>query len=363
MADAELPLVPYAREIHESALIRFLSGAFDEPRLESRRRILDWIHEAMPGRDRTPLRHVIVDGDRLAASMGHLPADFLVNGRVVAARFTHDLLVDPRYRGQGLAKRIAENALRPGEFLPGGLWMTEPCYKIHLASGFTDMKRLVTQTLVLDPRAFAARKGLSGVRAWTARAALAAARARALRAAKTENRAAGPSVRALEVFDPGMDGSWRRHLEGYGVGRVRDAAYLNWKYCRHPNLPYRALVAEGDGELAGYLVWRPAAASDPERRALVVDFLVANGDTSTLRRLLARAVVDADASGAAVLSMLTTQPWAIHLLRSLGFFPRGERHTWVVAGWQGVIPEAWRRDHAAWHLCLGDSDGDLWAYP
>ena len=361
MTEAELPLVPYARDAHEPALIRFLGEAFDAGKVESRRRVLDWIHEGMPERDRAPLRYVIADGDRLAASMGHLPADFLVRGRTVAARFTHDLLVDPRYRGQGLAKRIVEHALRLGDFLPGGMWMTEPCYKIHLASGFADMKPLVTQTLVLDPRAFAARKGFSGAHAWTARAALAVVRARSLRAAAAENRAAGASVRALDAFDPGMDGSWRKLLGGYGVARIRNAAYLNWKYCRHPNLAYRALVAEGDRGVAGYLVWRPPTASDPDRRALVTDFLVANCDASTLRRLLARAVADANESQAAVLSMLTTQPWAMRLLRSSGFFPRDERHRWVVGGWRDVIPEAWRRDHSAWHLCMGDSDGDLWA--
>jgi len=150
---------------------------------------------------------------------------------------------------------------------------------------------------------------------------------------------------------------------GYGAARVRDAAYLNWKYCRHSNLSYRIWLAERGGRVAGYLVFRAPSSSDPERRALVPDFLVANGDADALRPLLARAVHEASAEKAVVLSALTTLPWAARLMRALGFLPRGEHHAWVVGGLQGIVPEALRNDAAGWHLCIGDSDGDLWAYP
>jgi GNAT superfamily N-acetyltransferase len=364
MAATELTVIPYDHEKHGAAQVRFLGEAFDAEKVAARKRVLDWMFAAMPGRDRAPLRHVIMDGDRVAASMGHLPVDFLIKGEVKAVRFTHDLLVDPRYRGKGLAKRIVENSLRYGDFLPGGMWMNEACYKIHLASGFTDMPPLVTQTLVLDTEAFTERKEMSGLKGAVARATLDVVRARTLRSAAAGcEEARRGRAKPVDRFDPAKDGAWLELLKGYGIARIRDAAWLNWKYIDHPNLDYRGLVAEKNGNITGYLIWRKAPASDPEKRAVVVDFLVAHGDARTLKCLLAPVIVEAAEAKMAVLSILTTQPWAIKLLRTMGFFPRGARHWWVIGGWRGVIPEDWASDPAAWHMCMGDSDGDIWTYP
>jgi hypothetical protein len=61
-------------------------------------------------------------------------------------------------------------------------------------------------------------------------------------------------------------------------------------------------------------------------------------------------------------SVLTTQEWAVRALRAFGFFPRASRNTWVVAGWQNRIPKEWLNTHGAWHVVLGDSDGDIWSH-
>jgi hypothetical protein len=92
----------------------------------------------------------------------------------------------------------------------------------------------------------------------------------------------------------------------------------------------------------------------------VTDFLVRNGDADALRFLTSRVVTGAAEAGAGILYLLTTQEWAGKTLRSMGFVPRRGRQTWAVAGWRGVIPEAWLTDHRPWHVCSGDSDGDMW---
>ncbi|HEU4929605.1 MAG TPA: GNAT family N-acetyltransferase, partial [Candidatus Krumholzibacteria bacterium] len=161
MSTIPLSVVAYERNVHEPAYLRFIEKVMGADECEHRRRVLASMHERMPGRERTPLRHVILDGDRVAGSLGYMPADFLINGERVAVRFTHDLLVDPDYRGQGLAKLVVENARMLGDFFPGGMWMTDPCYKIHLACGFDDMPALTTYTLALDPISFLAQKDLS----------------------------------------------------------------------------------------------------------------------------------------------------------------------------------------------------------
>lgn len=359
----ELPIVPFDLATHGEALFGFLERVLGADARKNRKTVIEWMHERMPGRDREPLRYVILDGDRVAGSMGHLPAEFAVQGRTVAARFTHDLLIDPAYRGKGLAKRIVENAAAQGDFFPGGLWMTDPCYKIHLASGFDDMKPMVTQTLVFDPVAFTQRKELSGVKAGVSRAALGVLRARALKGsekAEREMESAGVRVGTVPEFDAALDGTWRAMVESYGVSRVRNAEYLNWRYVHHPRLDYRIHKLERDGAAAGYIVWRAPIEGDAEKRAVVTDFLVRNGDADALRFLTSRVVNGAAEAGAGVLYFLTTQEWAGKTLRSLGFVPRRGKQTWVVAGWREVMPETWLGDHGPWHMCSGDSDGDMW---
>lgn len=360
MADESLRVVAYEHERHREALLTFIEKVLGPERRAQRGRIIDATESDMPGADRKPLRYVILDGERVAGSMGHLPADFVVQGQMVPARFTHDLLVDPDYRGRGLAKLIVSHAHDLGDFFPGGMWMTNPCYQIHLACGFEDAKPLTTYTLVLDPGVFVARKGVSALKRGVGRLGLAVTRTRALKRAGRMVDAGASSVSEVDGFDPGLDPTWQALAASYGVTRQRDAAYLNWRFKAHPSLSYRVLVASRDGQAVGYLVWRPAPEGADEKRAVIPDFLVSPGDSATLEFLLSRVIVDAAGSRAESISVLSTQEFALKLFRSFGFFPRASANTWVVAGWKPYLPADWLEDHSHWHMCLGDSDGDLW---
>jgi len=358
MSNNEFAVTAYDPAVHKPALLEFLSAVYPPDVLARRELVMDWV-ERHPHRDRQPLRYVVMDGDRVAATMGHLPCDFRVEGRTMPARFTHDLLVDPTYRGMGLAKLIVNNAIAQGEFLPGGMWMTGPCYKIHLACGFEDAPRLVVRTLVLDPDEFTRRKAFSGIRRHVGNAAFSALRRRALvRAGK----ATGGALTCDDVssFDSSDDDTWRALLESYRVTMLRDAAHLNWKYMQHPVLDYRASIARREGKTVGYVVWRRPWQHDEEKRAVITDVLVANGDAGTFEQLVGHVVQDTMGTDAAVISALSSQPWASKTLRGFGFLPRQESHEWVVGNWKALMPVTCFADARSWHMCMGDSDGDLW---
>jgi hypothetical protein len=238
------------------------------------------------------------------------------------------------------------------------MWMTQPCHQIHVRCGFDEATPLSTYSLVLDPGTFAARKGLSFLKALAARIGLGVNRVLALTRARRE--VAGAQLLETRRFEPATDATWSKLAAGYGVTRVRDAAYLNWKYADHPTLAYRNLLVKRGGETTGYLIWRLAPPGADEKRAVVADFLVAKGDAVAFRQLMARVIVDANSAGMESVSVLTTQLWAASALRKLGFLPRGTRNTWVVANWHPHMPAEWLRDLEAWHVCLGDSDGDIW---
>ena len=362
MSSRPLQLVAYDRDRHEASYVELLRRFFGDAEAALRRRVLASMHERMPFRERAPLRHVAVDGDRVVASLGHMPADFWVKGSVVPVRFTHDLLVDVEYRGvHFLGKRLIDNAIASGAFFPGGMWMTDPSYRLHVACGFDSVTPMTTYTLVLDPSAFVARRGLAQPKRSLSRYALEVPLAVALRASRHRARSGDITISAADRFDSFLDPQWARMAAGYGITRFRDAEYLNWKYADHAYLRYRVLLASRDGDTVGFLIWRLASEGAEERRAVVVDFLVEKGDSGAFRSLVAHVVGGAREAGMESLSLLTTQPWAARVVRSLGFFPRGTRNTWVVAGWRDHIPAEWLADTEAWHVCMGDSDGDMWS--
>jgi hypothetical protein len=361
MSTRPLDLVPYQRDVHEESYLRLLSGFFGGTEGEERRRVLATFHERMPGRERVPLRHVVVDGNRVAASLGHMPAEFWIQGERVPVRYTHDLLVDSEYRGvHSLGKRLVTHALTCGDFFPGGLWMTHPSFRLHELCGFTAVKEMTTYTLVLDPAAFVARKGFAGTKKSATEVALRVPREIALRIARAHSARGGDELAIVERFDSAWDVQWATMARGYGITRFRDADYLNWKYAEHPYLPYQLFLARRGGGEMGFVIWRLAPNGAAEKRAVVVDFLVANTDASTFRFLMSHVIRAAAEAGMESLSVLTTQSWAARALLAFGFFPRGTRNTWVVGNWENRIPKAWLGDHRPWHMCLGDSDGDMW---
>ena len=360
MNEDNLTIVPYDRQKHEAAFFDFVEKGFGEKKGKRRQKVLTWMHDDMPGREREPLRHLIVDGERIAGSLGCMPAEFYLRGERVEGRHGHDIMVDPSYRGRGLGTRLMHHYAELNEFTPFGLWMTGTTHHIALAGGWDDMPAMTNQNLVLNPAKFMERKDESALKKSTSKLALGAMRSVALKRAAGTLRRSGATIETIEAFDPAMDEQILPLLASHGVTRFRDAEFLNWRYVRHPHLAYRILTAQRDGRLAGYVIWRPALESDEEKRSLVVDFLVANGDTETLRPLFSKVVLDAEAESSEVVTVLSTQSWVNKALRAMGFAPKRTPQTWVVTGWRGRMDESWLQDHDQFHVCLGDSDGDLW---
>jgi GNAT superfamily N-acetyltransferase len=356
----ELPVVAYERELHERALKRFTEKVLGMTVSDNRQQVIDTFHDRMPGRERLPLRHVLVDSDVIAGTLGYMPTEFLINGQRFVGRYTHDLLVDPEYRGAGLGKLIVAHAYGLGDFYPGGMWMTGQCHKIHRQVGFDDVANLVTYTAVLDPAGFTARRGFSPLKSMATRAGLGASRWMAMQRVRSVLSGAKTTLNTVRRMDSAFDPVWLALAKTYAITRVRDAAYLNWKYIDHPLLDYRTVVAMDAETPRGFLIWRPAPEGAEERRGVIADFLVARGDSRTLQEMAAHALMEASAAGIDAIATISTQSFAVSALKQLGFVAGGSHNSWVIAHWRGVLPDNAVGDLDQWHMCLGDSDGDIW---
>ncbi|HJN91280.1 MAG TPA: hypothetical protein QGF05_00975 [Dehalococcoidia bacterium] len=166
------------------------------------------------------------------------------------------------------------------------------------------------------------------VRPLTARAALGLlARARPAqlldraRHARRPRRAAPPThdgrVEPVDSFDARAAALWDRVRPAYQLARIRDADWLNWRYCDARAGLIRAYqVAEAD-RLLGYAVFRRDG-----RRGRLLDVVTDPAVPGTTTSLLARGLADlADDDCTHVESLLPRGHREAAALREAGFFP------------------------------------------
>ncbi|MCM2270300.1 MAG: GNAT family N-acetyltransferase [Thermoanaerobaculia bacterium] len=166
-------------------------------------------------------------------------------------------------------------------------------------------------------------------------------------------RAAPLPVTRLDPLDAAVD-----RLADASAGfapclRVRDAAYLRWRWREQPDSAWTITGVRAADELRGFAVLG-VSVGDP-RRGVVADLLAA--DPTALRSLLVDAVARLAAAGCrrVVCDLHDPRPWARRQLLRAGFLPmRGDLR--VVCGALGSTDANRVERLAAWYLTRGDSD-------
>lgn len=172
-----------------------------------------------------------------------------------------------------------------------------------------------------------------------------------------------PSGVRLEVwqrFDARAEALWERFAAQFDVAVVRDAEYLNWRYCDRGAGATLVLAAiegdQADGRLLGYAVFKRA-----DDRANMLDLVMEPGSVAVARALLSAGAARMRAAGAQAL---------------MGWFPEGhpaepvlQAAGYVEAGWSslagfgpqkrgasGPAVEQLYAGTARIHVTLGDQD-------
>lgn len=213
-------------------------------------------------------------------------------GEPILAILGINLVVDPRYRRQGVYRALAT---QPRDDLreAGYRFMTTfPNQKSMPQMAKSDLYHLVSQVpLLIRPlnvQALTATHIDNALLRWGLNAGWAVASRTLWREGHSSQ--GGPDARLVEEgqeLDEPYDRFWAKVKAKYDLMVVRDRAFLQWRFCDIPTRDYQILSARRDGELEGYVVLRQAQIRGT-RAGMIADLLVlpgARGDEAGLRLL------------------------------------------------------------------------------
>jgi hypothetical protein len=129
----------------------------------------------------------------------------------------------------------------------------------------------------------------------------------------------GLVVREVREAGPEFDALWQSVGPAYESLVVRDRAWVAYRYLEAPGFGYRVLLAERNGQPAGYLAFRisPDAALTS---AWIADLFAAPGDASAVRVLLRHAVLELRRAGTDYVRVLVApDTWLAREFRRAGF--------------------------------------------
>ena len=139
---------------------------------------------------------------------------------------------------------------------------------------------------------------------------------------------------------------------------IRNAAYFNWRYGRHPERRYLGFEALRNGEVGGFVVLAPYCELVPNTCA-IADLLVREGDEAMLDALLSKAMEATRAKGrGALMTVLPPHSFEAQRLLERGFVLQSSRDSMyrsigVRLAQPGLTVQQLDR---GWWYTLGDTD-------
>lgn len=299
-----------------------------------------WAFERNPAGRRV---WVATHGGRVVAQYAALPARMRVGGRDCTGLQVVDSMVHPAHRS---------GARQPGLFVRTARAFVEACggpereplhYGWPVERAWRVGRRLLDYEVVRAQNAMVADlDGLIGGRAGGALPA---------------------GVRAVRSFGPRFDGLGFRCAARVGATALRSGAWLDWRFADHPARAYRALALEQHaglpgsaeaGEPAGLAVWTRADLGIPDL-ALLVEWLVPEGDVEAGAALLEAVALEARAAGLRTLALWCPEwsAWCAEL-QERGFLVQPTDYLTTARSWWRAADLPWLRDH--WWYQLSDTD-------
>jgi GNAT superfamily N-acetyltransferase len=293
---------------------------------------------------------IVERSGEIVGHYAHVPFDIYVNGRKVLLGHGGDMMVRPDHRERGLMKVLVEG------YLSGGMgydvrinFPTEQAAR--LGERYGGGRLLGTMTDRVRPariRRFGAIGRALGLSALIERFI---------------GSFAGRPIRGVRVSEEVEPNSEFDDLAARSAGfatciRVRDAAYVRWRWFDHPGFDWRLLSArDRRGKLTGWVAFGIEDGSRPYSPpgGYIADLLAE--DAVTTRVLLAAAAARLIEEGANNVSFqyVDPRPWAERACKRAGFLRKRRGHRVLARSLSDRVgSEVDRLDN--WFLTKGDTD-------
>jgi len=173
----------------------------------------------------------------------------------------------------------------------------------------------------------------------------------------------GLNIRSTAEIDRRFDDLWARAQGQFINAGIRDAEYLRWRYLDKPGEPYKILVAEEPGRLAGYVVLAQSERLNGVM-GIIVDMLLAEGEgqKAVAGKLLEAAEKMFRQMNKEIVACLVTPNSSLEKYLALAGFRRcpdrfkSGPFPIIIRNHGGLLDAAQTHDLNDWYLTFGDFD-------
>ena len=334
MPDANLEFRPFRGEDRQT-IIRLLSAGRANYERE-KRAIFDWQFLDNPAGDGGSPFLVGTLGGEIVAVNGFMPVRIRFQGHPLSACWSCDTYVDAAYRGHGFGKALIERVSQRAPVMVG-FGISDASDPIFARNDWILDDTLATQFFHTEGGSL--------------RGTVKSLCSRAARFRGRGMRGVDPEVRVEEqIAAEELDALWQRAAPQYFSAVERNAAYLIWRYRKHPRLNYRWLGARRGGELRALVIIRHHPAE-----SVIADYAGPADDGDLLADLFDAARCQLAASGTRRVRCETTHPSVRSALARVGFLPARCAGRFRVRSNLSVESTPVKD----WLIFTGDSDNDM----
>ncbi|MEZ5358260.1 MAG: GNAT family N-acetyltransferase [Candidatus Zixiibacteriota bacterium] len=345
-------VVRAATEDDYPQIAHLLDDTFSPIPFEKRRKLWQWRYDDNPARVPEIPPFIVGDQDgKIVGVHGLTPLRVKIKNEVFYSGCSCDLAVDPAARSAGM--KIKVRAMKnETSLLPMSTSANEAANKITLALGGKELSPARNKYIkALKYSGLVARKfgGFAGVLAKPLDAIL---------GSKAKQPVLGGSLRLEDIteFDTRFDQFWNIISQERHNLFVRDAAYLNWRYCRYPFPGIEAFAIIEDKTVRGLAAIHKSIDNDKLPFIAILELLTQHNDSRTAQQLLDEILSRASKHGVDTIIAKTMSDDIDGLLVKTGFKPRPLAISPYTYKNNTELPDEQFDTMGNWYIALGDGD-------
>ena len=317
-----------------------------------------WIQTQNPFADRDNNYFLIFFNRKLVGYWGIMPMKCYHFGNPIQALFSHEALVDPTYRGRGLAAKLLREVNRSDRFLVS-LWHNEKILSILEKEGwsnignFRPLRKIYKLENLIESKLrsrFLQKPLIQFSTLWLK-----------MRSSPKKT-TIEYKIEFMNKCGAEFDNFFMRVAPKLGIVSDRTSATLNWKYRDIPHKKYTLLTAMREGHMCGYTVLRVENQEKTIRKGTIVDLLADPDEPEPLSCLIDRCEEIFLNNGVDFSVCQVSLPIFRNIFKEKGYSETKIRPTDSLYIYNDEMsPDRDSvRDIRNWYFTYGESDADMW---